>query len=235
MSTQIALVEDNDVIRENYSEVFTDEGFDVVAFSNQHDAKKYFQTTLPDVAILDIGLNEERDAGFQLCSYLRHLSQTLPIIFLTSRDEEFERISGLRVGADDYITKDIGINYLIVKIEALINRIKALTPTDDSENKTSGNMKVCGSLEFDCSRMVAFWKSELLDLTLTQYRIIDELTGNIGEIKDYSKLMRAAKICVEPNTISAHIKTIRAIIRAVDVGFNCIKTERGLGYRWVEV
>lgn len=235
MSTQIALVEDNDVIRENYSEVFTDEGFDVVSFSNQHDAKKFFQTTLPDVAILDIGLNEERDAGFKLCSYLRHLSPTLLIIFLTSRDEEFDRISGLRVGADDYITKDIGINYLIVRIEALFNRIQALTLSDDYENKTSGNKQVCGSLEFDSSRMIAFWKSELLNLTLTQYRILYELASNAGEIKDYSKLMRAAKICVEPNTISAHIKTIRASIRLVDENFNCIKTERGSGYRWVEV
>ena len=235
MRTQIALVEDNDVIRENYSEVFTDEGFDVVSFSNHHDAKNYFQTTLPDVAILDIGLNEERDAGYQLCSYLRQLSQTLPIIFLTSRDEEFDRISGLRVGADDYITKDIGINYLMVRIEALFNRIQALTLSDNSENKTSGNKQVCGSMEFDSTRMVAYWKSELLDLSLTHYRILNELVSNAGETKDYSKLMRAAKICVEPNTISAHIKTIRDCIRSQDANFNCIKTERGAGYRWVEV
>jgi len=235
MSTQIALVEDNDVIRENYSEVFTDEGFDVVSFSNRHDASKYFQTTLPDVAILDIGLNEERDAGFKLCSDLRHLSQTLPIIFLTSRDEEFDRISGLRVGADDYITKDIGINYLIVRIEALFNRIQALTPSDDSENKTSGNRRAFGSLEFDSSRIIAFWKGELLGLSLTQYWILNELASNAGEVKDNSKLMRAAKICVEPNTISAHIKTIRAQFRTLDADFNCIKTERGAGYRWVEV
>ena len=235
MCTQIALVEDNDVIRENYSEIFIDEGYDVVAFSNQHDAINHFKTQLPDIAILDIGLNEERDAGYQLCSALRHLSQTVPIIFLTSRNEEYDRISGLRVGADDYITKDIGINYLIVRIEALFNRIQALTSTDSSENKSSGNPQVCGSWDFDCSRMVVFWKSELVDLTLTQYRILYEVASNTGEIKDYSKLMRAAKICVEPNTISAHIKTIRANIRSVDEDFNCIKTERGEGYRWVEI
>jgi two-component system OmpR family response regulator len=235
MRTQIALVDDNDVIRENYSEVLTDKGFDVVSFSNRYDAKKYFQTTLPDVAILDISLNEERDAGFKLCSELRQLSQTLPIIFLTSRSEEFDRISGLRVGADDYITKDIGLNYLIVRIEALFNRIQALTLSDEYENSSSGNKQIGGSLEFDRSQMVVFWKSELLDLTLTQYRILYELVSNAGEIKDYSKLMRAAKICVEPNTISAHIKTIRASIRLVDESFNCIKTERGAGYRWVEV
>lgn len=106
MSTQVALVEDNDLIRENYTEIFTEEGFDVVALSDRHEAMNYFQHSLPDVAVLDIGLNEERDGGFQLCTDLRQLAPQLPIIFLTSRDEEFDRISGLRVGADDYVTKD---------------------------------------------------------------------------------------------------------------------------------
>ncbi len=234
MRTRITLVEDNDIICENYSKAFTEKGFDVVSFSNRHDAKKYFQNTLPDVVILDIDLNEEPDAGFQLCSYLRHLSKTLPIIFLTSRNEEFDRISGLRVGADDYITKDLGINYLVVRVEALFNRIQALTHSDDSE-KISDHKQTYGSMEFDTLRRVAYWKNKLLDLTPTQYRILSELVSNSGEIKNYSKLMRAAKICVEPNTISAHIKTIRANLRSKDIDFNCIKTERGAGYRWVEV
>ncbi|MGR9053913.1 MAG: response regulator transcription factor, partial [Gammaproteobacteria bacterium] len=235
MSTQIALVEDNDVIRENYSEIFADEGFDVVAFSNRNDAVKHFATSLPDVAILDIGLNEERDAGFQLCSYLRQLSQTLPIIFLTSRDEEFDRISGLRVGADDYITKDIGINYLIVRIEALFARMRAMARSDQYEKKTSPKKETFGSLEFDTERMVANWKGQALDLSLTHYWILHELAAHEGEIKDYNKLMRAANICVEPNTISAHIKALRARFRAIDENFNCIKTERSAGYRWIEI
>lgn len=235
MGTQIALVEDNDVIRENYAEFFSDEGFDVVTFSNRDTAFNYFQTALPDIAILDIGLNEERDAGFLLCSDLRRLSQTLPIIFLTSRDEEFDRISGLRVGADDYITKDIGINYLLVRIEALFNRIRAINKSETSQNKTFDQETECGSLKFDSTQLIAYWKGKLLKLTLTQFWILHELAYNPGEIKNYSKLMHAAKICVEPNTISAHIKTIRDRIRSVDTSFNCIKTERGSGYRWVEV
>lgn len=233
MGTQIALVEDNDVIRENYSEIFSDEGFDVIAFSNRKDAVDHFATTLPDLAILDIGLNEERDAGFQLCTYLRQRSQTLPIIFLTSRVEEFERISGLRVGADDYITKDIGINYLIVRIEALFNRMKAISRIDASNPKPLEQRERYGTLEFDTERLLVFWKGEALDFTLTHYWILHELVANAGEIKNYRKLMRAANICVEPNTVSAHIKTLRDRFRAVDRDFNCIKTERGAGYRWV--
>jgi DNA-binding response OmpR family regulator len=83
--------------------------------------------------------------------------------------------------------------------------------------------------------MVAYWKGKLLSLTLTQYWILNELASHAGEIKDYSKLMWVANICVEPNTISAHIKTIRSSFRSEDEDFNCIKTERGAGYRWVEV
>lgn len=104
MSIKIALVEDDEIIRDNYSEILADEGFDVIAFSNRQAAMQYFQTSLPDVAILDVGLQEERDGGFKLCSDLRRIAPKLPIIFLTSRDEEIDKISGLRLGADDYIT-----------------------------------------------------------------------------------------------------------------------------------
>lgn len=235
MSKQVALVEDNDVIRENYTEIFTDGGFNVVALSDRHEAMKFFQHSLPDVAVLDIGLNEERDGGFQLCIDLRRLAPQLPIIFLTSRDEEFDRISGLRVGADDYVTKDIGINYLIVRIETLFQRIQALTHSGESNNATHTNDGVYGPLTMDNTRMIASWKMVPLDLSLTQFWILHELVSGCGEIRHYNKLMRAAKITVAPNTISAHIKAIRDSFRSVDSEFHCIKTERGAGYRWVDI
>ena len=147
MNTQIALVEDDDVIRENYTEILADEGFNVVAFCDRHEAMEQFQTALPDIAILDVGLQEERDGGFQLCSDLRRLSPKLPIIFLTSRDEEFDRISGLRLGADDYITKDIGINYLMVRIETLLHRIETLSENNPANVNDDQNNSVCGTLE----------------------------------------------------------------------------------------
>jgi len=204
----------------------------VVALGDRHEAMNYFQRSLPDVAVLDIGLNEERDGGFQLCTELRRLAPKLPIIFLTSRDEEFDRISGLRVGADDYVTKDIGINYLIVRIEALFHRIQALT---QSENLSHSNNVMHGSLQVDETRMLASWKNKPLDLSLTQFWILKELVNCYGEIRHYNQLMRAAKITVEPNTISAHIKAIRDSFRSLDSEFSCIKTERGIGYRWVEI
>jgi two-component system OmpR family response regulator len=234
VNIQVALVEDDDVIRENYTEILADEGFNVDAFCNRQEALDHIQSDLPDIAILDVGLHQDRDGGFQLCSDLRRLSPKLPIIFLTSRDDEVDRISGLRLGADDYITKDIGINYLIVRIEALFHRIETLTKQDEQSDENKSNL-VFGSLEIDRLRLIAFWKGEALQLSLTQFWMLTELVNNPGEIKPYKALMRAANICVEPNTVTAHIKAIRDRFRSIQHGFDCIKTERGAGYRWVEL
>ncbi|MCH9696606.1 MAG: response regulator [Gammaproteobacteria bacterium] len=235
MSIHIALVEDDDVIRENYTEILADEGFDVEAFCNRQEALTHMQNQMPDIAILDVGLHQDRDGGFKLCSDLRRLSSELPIIFMTSRDDESDRISGLRLGADDYITKDIGINYLMVRIEALFHRIEMLTANDVEIKSDNQNIISAGSLEIDRNRLTIAWKGKTLDLSLTQFWILAELVTNPGEVKHYDKLMRAAKICVEPNTITAHIKTIRNRFRSIDDQFDCIKTERGAGYRWVEM
>ena len=117
MRIKIALVEDDEIIRDNYAEILADEGFEVAVFGNRQDAMAYFQTVLPDITLLDVGLQEERDGGFRLCADLRRLAPKLPIIFLTSRDEEIDRISGLRLGADDYITKDASVNFLMVRLK----------------------------------------------------------------------------------------------------------------------
>jgi two-component system OmpR family response regulator len=234
MRKRVMLVEDDVVIRDNYADILTEEGFEVSVFGNRCDAMAHFNEVSPDIALLDIGLDEEREGGFQLCGDLRHLSPKLPIIFLTSRSEEFDRISGLRLGADDYLTKDISIDYLTVRIEALLRRIETLTKNSHPSAADSVENVVRGSLLIDQSELVAFWKGQPVDLTLTQLWIIKELASDSGQVKSYSKLMRAANLVVEPNTITAHIKTIRDRFKAIDNNFNCIKTERGLGYRWVE-
>jgi len=234
MTIHIGFVEDDDVIRENYTEILTDEGFNVTAFADRHAALKQFKMTLPDIVILDVGLNGERDGGFKLCADLRHLSSRLPIIFLTSRDEEFNRISGIRLGADDYITKDISINYLMVRIEALFYRIETLSKNETAKIKHNQKSLDYGFLSIDCSLLTASWKESPLELSLTQFWILNELVSNPGEIKHYDKLMHAANTCVEPNTITAHIKSIRARFHQIDCEFDCIKTERGIGYRWVD-
>lgn len=234
MSIKIALVEDDEIIRNNYSEILADEGFTVDVFGNRQEAMNYFQTSLPDIAILDVGLQEERDGGFKLCSDLRRLAPKLPIIFLTSRDEEIDRISGMRLGADDYITKDASINFLMVRIEALFHRIEVITQCEPPELKIEQNHSEFGLLKLDKKSLKAAWKNTPLELSLTQFWILCELVTNPGEVKTCDKLMHAAHICVEPNTITAHIKTIRSRFRDIDIDFDCIKTERSAGYRWLD-
>jgi len=236
MLKEIVLVEDDDVIRENYAELLSDEGFKVKAYRNRADAMVYFSQKLPDIVVLDISLEEEREGGFQLCMYLRHLSPALPILFLTSHGSEVDKISGFRLGADDYLTKDISIEYLIVRIDALLRRYETLKNQNNSTpdtNKTDGDTQ--NNLHIDLDRLLVFWKNQAVDLTLTQFWIVQELLAVPRLVKSSQQLMQAAKIYVEPNTITAHIKTIRSRFNAVDKSFNCIKTERGTGYRWLDM
>lgn len=235
MQKRVIFVEDDDVIRDNYTELLTDEGFIVEAFSDQHSALARARESLPDIALLDISLNNERDAGFQLCADLRSLSAQLPIIFLTSHDSEFDKISGIRLGADDYLTKDVSLEYLVVRMEALLRRIETLTGAGEPETKASQAPAFAeGLLGIDNDQSVLFWRGQKVDLTLTQFWLTKELAANPGQVKNYAALMKAASIYVEPNTITAHIKTIRDRFKAIDPEFDCIKTERGSGYRWLE-
>ncbi|GAB5451643.1 MAG: proteobacterial dedicated sortase system response regulator [Halioglobus sp.] len=233
MQRKLAYVEDDDVIRRNYSEMLRDEGFDVTAYSNKEDAIDAFRRGLPDLALLDVSLHGERDAGYQVCTELRTLSNELPIIFLTSHDGEIDKVSGLRLGADDYITKDASIDYIIIRIEALFRRIDAVRGT----TRTPGTVPAAStqsSLEIDEVYSSASWKGTKVELPLTHFWILSALHSAPGQVKSHRELMQASNIVVEPNTITAHVKAIRDAFTAVDPEFQSIKTERGRGYRWVE-
>lgn len=232
MQRRIAYVEDDDVIRTNYSELLAEEGFEVEAYSNKQDAIAAFQTSLPDLALLDLSLHGERDAGYQICSELRRLSSEVPIIFLTSHDGEIDRISGLRVGADDYITKDSSIDYIIVRIEALFRRIEAVRSAYKKDSDAS-NMGDPSDLKLDDVYSTVTWKEKKVELALTHFWIVKDLCSNPGKIRSHRDLMKACNIVVEPNTITAHVKAIRGAFTAIDPQFDCIRTERGRGYRWV--
>ncbi len=235
MLRNIVLVEDDDVIRENYSELLSDEGFNVSSFSNREDAMASFSQELPDIAILDISLEQEREGGFQLCMYLRQLSPILPILFLTSHGSEIDKISGFRLGADDYLTKDISIEYLIVRIEALLRRFDTFKNQQSITHQNKILSKKPKQVSIDQDRLLIFWNNRAVELTLTQFWIVEELLSEPRQVKTYQQLMSAAKIYVEPNTITAHIKTIRSRFKAVDDNFTSIKTERGNGYRWLDI
>src|SRR5947199_6070939 len=127
MSRRIAIVEDEPAIRANYADALRRQGYDVATYATRHDALAAFTTRLPDLALIDIGLTDDVDVGFALCRDLRAMSSTLPILFLTARDSEFDIVAGLRIGADDYLTKDVSLPHLSARIAALFLRSDLLT------------------------------------------------------------------------------------------------------------
>lgn len=227
----IGYVEDNEVIRENYTECLIEAGFKVVAFDNSEDALSNFKVSMPDLLLLDIGLGHQRDAGLHLCMQIRQVDQSVPIVFLTSHDTDFERISGLRMGADDYITKDTNIDYVLVRIETLLRRNTAVR---DAAASVPEQSQLTGSLVLDERTCKAEWKGESLQLSLTQFWILQALVNGQGELKSHNDLMKAANIFVEPNTIAAHVKSIRNAFKSYNQEFANIRTVRGVGYQWIE-
>jgi two-component system OmpR family response regulator len=188
-----------------------------------------FRVRLPDLAVVDIGLGEEVDGGFTLCRDLRSLSATLPIIFLTARDSEFDTVSGLRLGADDYLTKDASLPHLLARIAALFRRVDA-----QGTEAESGDVVERGALRLDLKRVTASWGSRRIDLTLTEFWIVHALARHPGHVKSREQLMGEARMVVDDSTITSHVKRIRKKLTAVDPGFDRIESVYGMGYRWRE-
>lgn len=232
MSRHVALVEDDQVILDNYGDFLLGLGFNVDKYSSKTAALNGLVNRTPELVLLDVSLNGERDAGFAICADIRRHSPLLPIIFLSSHDADVDRISGLRLGADDYITKDVSLDFLVVRIEALFRRrdTYAAISTDRSNPPPA---EESSDIEFDLRRSTVKWRAMLVDLSLTQFWILHELCRSPGHARTTNDLMRAANLTVEPNTIAAHIKAIRSAFLEIDPRFEGIRTERGRGYRWL--
>lgn len=222
----IALVEDDDVLRENYADMLRSEGFVVDVYDADGPARAAFAQELPDMALLDIALHGNPEAGFALCMWLRERSKTLPIVFLTSHSSNVDRISGLRLGADDYITKDTAVDYIVIRIRTLFRRMDALASDGGHAVRASS------SLTINDVTLTATWRGQPLVLSLTQFWMLRALVAHPGEVLSHQTLMEAANVIVEPNTVVAHIKVIRNKFREIDPEFSGIATERGKGYRW---
>lgn len=227
MPRRIAIVEDDPAIRANYADALKKHGYEVSAFGARPAAMAAFRTRLPDLAVIDIGLGEEPDGGFALCRELRALSPALPIIFLTARDSDFDAVSGLRLGADDYLTKDVSLPHLLARISALFRRGDLLR-----EPKAAEDVLERGPLRLDAKRFTASWKEKPVELTLTEFWMVHTLAKFPGHVKDRDGLMRDANLVVDEGTITSHIKRIRRKFAAVDASFDQIDTVYGMGYRW---
>ena len=228
MSKRIAIVEDEAAIRENYADVLRSQGYQVQTYANRETATQAFKLRLPNLVILDIGLNEEYDGGFVLCQQLRAKSASLPIIFLTARDNDFDTVSGLRIGADDYLTKDISLPHLTARISALFRRQEAFKLPVSDEHITQA-----GQLILDSQRMTISWRKQSIDLTITEFWLVHALAKHPGHVKNRTQLMTDSKIYVDDSTITSHIKRIRKKFIKTDDNFDCIETVYGMGYRWL--
>jgi len=229
MPRQIAIVEDEPAIRENYADLFQHQGYRVDTYADRHEAETAFARALPDLVILDIGLNDEIDGGFELCRSLRARSETLPIIFLTARDSDFDSVAGLRLGADDYLTKDVSLPQLSARVAALFRRVQAL---HNQAQQVDAEIIRSGELELDMDRLRASWRGQLLSLTVTEILILHALARHPGHVRSRDQLMEAADTYVDSATITSHIKRLRRKFAQVDSGFDRIEAVYGAGYRW---
>lgn len=225
----IAIVEDEAALRENYAAALARHGYQVKTYANRKLAMQGLSARLPDLAIIDISLEDEAEGGFDLCRDLRALSAELPIIFLTARDSELDAVSGLRLGADDFLTKDVSLTHLSARVAALFRRIDALR-----RPANAADILRRGPLVIDAEKMQVTWNGAAVALSLTEFWIVHALARNPGHVKNRQQLMDAANVVLDDSTITSHIKRLRRKFLEVDSTFDAIQTSYGMGYRWIE-
>lgn len=223
----IAIVEDEDSLRDNYRDALERYGFATRGFASRAAAEAGLAGALPDLVIIDVGLGNEPEGGFELCRSLRQRSAHLPIIFLTARDSELDAVSGLRLGADDYLTKDISITHLLARILALFRRLDLKEPA--ARRDTALQVGPC-RLEPDSLQI--YWNDLAVDLTVTELWLVHSLLQRPGQVKSRGQLMEAANLVVDDSAITSHIKRIRRKFEQVQPDFDQLETVHGAGYRW---
>ncbi|MCC7060057.1 MAG: response regulator [Burkholderiaceae bacterium] len=229
MSRRIAIVEDEPAILENLRDALVRQGFEVQGFAGRRDAQSALSSRLPDMAIIDVGLGSEPEGGFELCRWLREHAPTLPILMLSARDSELDIVSGLRLGADDYLTKNVSLPHLLARVTALFRRVDAL-----AQPERPGEPLVRGPLRLDLARFQASWREHAVALTVTEFWMLHALARHPGHVKDREALMRESSLLVDDQTVTSYVKRIRRKFEGVDPGFDAIETIYGLGYRFVE-
>jgi len=226
---RIALVDDEQSIRTLVGSALKKEGYIVDSYADGEAAWAAFSQRLPDLAILDILL--PRVDGLELCRRIRALSVEIPLIFLSSKDEEFDRVLGLELGADDYLCKPFSTRELIARIKVLFRRL-ALEPGKIADGE---DLLCCGFLTLDVLRHRASYRGEALPLTVTEFRLLAALVRRPGHVKTREQLLLEAyphDQYMSDRTVDSHIKRIRRKITSVDAGFDGIETIYGLGYRY---
>ena len=236
MSVTIALVDDDRNILTSVSIALQTEGFTTRVYSDGEAALKALVDNPPDLAVLDVKM--PRMDGMELLRRLREKSE-MPVIFLTSKDEEIDEALGLAMGADDYITKPFSQRLLIARIRAILRRaeLRAAPPGGEEEEAADAVQIVRGRLVMDPARHRVAWDGKDVTLTVTEFMILEALAQRPGVVKSRNQLMDVAyqdDIYVDDRTIDSHIKRLRRKFRAVDPAFKAIETLYGVGYRFGE-
>ncbi len=229
---RIALVDDDRNILTSVSMTLEAEGFEVETYNDGVTALEAFNRRMPDMAVLDIKM--PRMDGMDLLARIRQKSQ-LPVIFLTSKDDEIDEVLGLRMGADDYVKKPFSQRLLVERIRAILRRKEAAEKAEAPEEKAE--ILVRGSLTMDPLRHVVTWKDNPVNLTVTEFLLLQALAQRPGFVKTRDQLMDVAygeQVYVDDRTIDSHIKRIRKKMRQVDPDFSAIETLYGIGYRYNE-
>ena len=226
----IAVVEDENTIREMVCLALGKEGYRTEAFDDGARAWEALARALPDLVILDIGL--PRLDGLEICRRLRAKSDVLPIIFVTSREEEFDRVLGLEIGADDYLCKPFSMRELMARVKVLLRRA---TAADGPVRAHEDEPVMCGGLAIDPLRLTVAWDSRPVLLTVTEILLLLGLVRRPGIVKTREQLMLDAypdRVSVSDRTIDSHVKRIRRKFQAVDPAFDRIEGVYGAGYRY---
>ncbi len=228
MSKTIAIIEDEKDLAENYRDALEREGYQVQVYADRPAAQAAFESHLPDMAIIDIQLADEKEGGLSLCSWLRGKSKTLPIIFLTALDSELDEVLGLKLGADEYLTKGLSLPLLSLRVGMLLKLTEARLNANEQTNVlVRGKLK----LDLDCRR--ATWNGKPLELSYSALGIVECLARHPGQIKSRQQLMDAIDKVIADESVNSYIKRIRKAIREIDPDANPIRSEHSAGYRWV--
>ncbi len=221
MSYHIAVVEDDRNTLENYVDALSDRGYRVSPFTNAEDAWAAFNQETPDLAILDIQLKNQPDGGFDL-------HRKINTLFISGRDSEIDKITGLKLGAWDFMSKPVGLSYLTERVRSLIQI---------SERRLDNKMEVIPysqiGLRIDEAQMTAHWYGNRLELTLTEFLILNLISSQRGRVRSYDELKGITRQrYVETNTVTGHIRRIRRKFKKIDPSFTDLKNVHGVGYRW---
>ena len=226
---KICLIDDDQNILASLSLALKSEKFDVETYSDGISGLEALKNNNFDIAILDIKM--PRLDGLEVLQKLRNMSD-IPVIFLTSKDDEIDQLLGLKMGADDYITKPFSQKLLIERVKVILKR----TAFSSEENQVNNDSLIeRGNLLLNMDRHECHWKGERIKLTVTEFLLLESLVNRPGYVKNRDQLMSAAysdDLYVDDRTIDSHIKRIRRKFKVIDKNFDSIETLYGVGYRF---